>query len=551
MLRRLYIKNLALIEECDLALNKGLNIITGETGAGKSLLLGSLSLLLGNKADKSVIRNGCNEAYIEAIFDITDNQIEEINKKDILDLNEDELIISRKITKDRNVCRINGETVTNKILSAIGSIIIDVCGQRDNLILLNRESHLKMLDSYAYEEIKDDLLEINKLYNRYNELYLKLSGFKMDESERAKKLDYLEFVFNEIDSADLTDGEDTELENKFKRMNNSLKISENLSFIHQSLSEQDFSEVVKAVRNIKDFDTELEPIHSLAIDIEALLSDFNMTISSYADEMDFSDEEFHIISERLDLINSLKTKYGKTIKEILDFKKEVEEQLLELKNYQSLLDKVNADISKEEKLLNEKCNVLSNKRKIFSEKFCEEIKKILLTLEFNYVNIETEFSGTDGYTETGFDKMRFLISLNKGEAAKPLEEVVSGGELSRIMLAIKSLLANKSDDKVLIFDEIDTGIGGRTALAIAKLLGSLSGNRQTVCITHLPSIAASANFNYKIYKKETDDNRTNTFIEPLISEDDIIKELARMISGNESEASINNAIELRKNLKVK
>lgn len=551
MLRRLYIKNLALIEECELTLNKGLNIITGETGAGKSLVLGSLSLLLGNKADKSVIRNGCNDAYIEAVFDITDRQIEEINSKDILYLSEDELIISRKITKDRNICRINGETVTNKILSSIGSIIIDVCGQRDNLILLNKESHLKMLDSYAYEEIKNDLSEVNKAYARYKELYIKLSGFKMDDSERAKKLDYLEFVFNEIESANLTEGEDEELENKFKKMDNSLKINENLSFIHQKLSEQDFSELIRAVKNIKDFDVELEAIHSQAVDIEAMLSDFNMSISSYIDEMDFSDEEFNIISERLNLINSLKTKYGKTVKEILDFQKEVEEQISELNNYQILLDKVNADISKEEKILNEKCNALSDKRKIFSKKFCEEIQKILLTLEFNYVNIKAEFSEIDGYSETGFDKMGFLISLNKGEVAKPLEEVVSGGELSRIMLAIKSLLADKSDDKVLIFDEIDTGIGGKTALSIAKLLGSLSGNRQIICITHLASIAASATFNYRIYKKETDDNRTNTFIEQLTGEDEIIKELARMISGDESEASLNNAIELRKNLKVK
>ena len=346
MLRRLYIKNLALIEECELTLNKGLNIITGETGAGKSLVLGSLSLLLGNKADKSVIRNGSGDAYIEAVFDITDSQIEEINSKDILDLSENELIISRKITKDRNICRINGETVTNKILSSVGSIIIDVCGQRDNLILLNKESHLKLLDSYAYEEIKNDLYEVNKAYARYKELYIKLSGFKMDDSERAKKLDYLEFVFNEIESANLTEGEDEELENKFKKMDNSLKINENLSFIHQKLSEQDFSELIRAVKNIKDFDVELEAIHSQAVDIEAMLSDFNMSISSYIDKMDFSDEEFNIISERLNLINSLKTKYGKTVKEILDFQKEVEEQISELNNYQILLDKVNADISK-------------------------------------------------------------------------------------------------------------------------------------------------------------------------------------------------------------
>lgn len=551
MLRRLYIKNLALIEECELSLDDGLNIITGETGAGKSLLLGSLSLLMGAKADKSVIRNGCNDAFIEATFEISQRQVNSINRRGIIELSDDFIIISRKITKDRNYCRINGETVTNKVLSSIGSIILDVCGQRDNLILLNKESHLRLLDIYAYNELEKKLLDVKKAYYEYKEWYMKLSDFIVDDSERAKKLDYDEFVLNEIDSANLKIGEDIELEASFKKMDNSLKISESLNYIHEELSNQDFSEVVKSLRGIKDFDKELEAFTSQAIDIEALISDFNMSISAYTDSMEFSDEDFQTINNRLNLINVLKTKYGSSIQSILDFKQAIEDEINDLNEYQNRLDIVNTNIQKYREILEDKCAALSKHRKEIAIKFCEDIKNILLTLQFNYVELMANFDKTDGYTVSGYDRMGFLVSLNKGEAAKHLEDVVSGGELSRIMLAIKSLLANNSDEKVLIFDEIDTGIGGKTALAIAELLEKLSRNTQVICITHLATIAAAADYNYKIYKHETSDGRTNTLVEPLINEVDVIKELSRMISGDETEASVNNAKELRKHLKNK
>lgn len=548
MLKRLYIRNLALIEECELELHEGLNIITGETGAGKSLLLGSLDLLLGNKADRGMIRKGAKEAYVEAVFELSDRQRLEIVNQSALDLDENLLIVSRRISMDRNYAKINNETVTNKVLNSVVGCLINICGQRDNMILLNKESHLRLLDSYAYHELYQELLEVSKAFQEYKRCYLAISEFDMEDEERIKKLDYLQFVSQEIEEAELEIGEDESLESNFTRMNHSLKINELLEHTKQAFRTIDFSDVLKYLNKIKEYDTGIEPIYSKGMDIEAELSDFLSEIDDYASNMNFSEEEFKLISDRLDLINHLKFKYGKTIEEILRFQENTRAEIEKLTKYQERKEKANSELIKVKSDLEKKCIALSEHRKKSALLFCNKLKEILLDLQFNHVEIEAKFEKTDGYTIRGFDKMGLLVCLNKGEELKPLEEVASGGELSRIMLAIKSLHSNDVDEKILIFDEIDTGIGGKTALSIANRLELLSKSRQVISITHLASIAAAADYHYKIYKKETKD-RTNTYIE-VLDYDSSITEVARMIGGDEtSSIAIDNAKELKKQLK--
>lgn len=548
MLKRLYIKNLALIEECELELNKGLNIITGETGAGKSLVLGSLGLLLGNKADKGMIRSGCKEAYVEAVFDLSDRQKRELELKSSLEFEDKVLIVSRKLSLDRNYARINNESVTNKILNLVVGSLIDICGQRDNMILLNKDSHLRLLDSYAFLELNKELRDVASAFKQYKTYYLGMSDFNLNEEERLKKLDYLQFVYHEIEGAELEIGEDDRLEADFKRMNHALNINEALNYANESAKNIDFSKILACLNKVRSYDPKIDSLYSRAMDMEAELSDFISEIDSYIEDFSFSQENFKSVGDRLDLINNLKFKYGKTLEDIFHFRDETQREIEELNQYEEKKRKLELKLLEAKKQLDESCLILSQKRQEIAKVFCRKIKEILLDLEFHYVEIQASFEKTDGYTPSGFDKMGLLVSLNKGEEVKPLETVASGGELSRIMLAIKSLYSGDLDERILIFDEIDTGIGGKTALSIAHRMEALARNRQLISITHLASIAAAADHHYKIYKKETKD-RTNTYIDVLDEEQSII-EVARMIGGDEtSRIAIDNAKELKKQLK--
>lgn len=548
MLKRLYIKNLALIEETELELEQGLNIITGETGAGKSLVLGSLGLLLGNKADRTMIRSGCKEAYVEAVFELSDRQKAEVMRLSSIDLENNTLVLSRKIQADRNYPRINQETVTNKLLHAVSDSILNICGQRDNAILLDKDNHLRLLDSYAYQELRKELSAVFDSFQSYRNCYLAMSKFDMDEKERLKKLDYLQYVCQEIQDAALEIGEDESLEAEYQRMNHSVKMNESLSCVADYANRSEFSEVLRYLNKIREYDERIEELYSRAMDIDAEISDFIGAVEHYTDEMSFSEERYRTVQERLDEINHLKFKYGKTIEDILDYAQATESEAKLLEQYSLRKQEAEAELASSKKDLEEKSLALSLKRQKLAPIFCEKIREVLLELEFKYVEISPMFEKTQGFTATGFDKMGILISLNKGEALKPLETVASGGELSRIMLAIKSLPSDDWDERVLIFDEIDAGIGGKTALAVAGKLESLSRTGQVIAITHLASIAAAADYHYMIYKKETDD-RTNTYIEVLDKEASIC-EVARMIGGDATDTiAIDNAKELRKKLK--
>lgn len=550
MIKRLYIKNLALIEECEIEFQPGLNIITGETGAGKSLVLGSLSLLLGEKADKTMIRQGANDAYVEAIFSLNDEQRQELSDRDIFETQEDEIIVSRKITRDKNIVRANSESINNKTLSAIVGILVDICGQRDSTLLLNRSNHLQLLDDSYCDFLNEDKIRVARLYKEYKNALDIMDKFNMDEDERMRKLDYDNFVYNEISEADLKLNEDEEIEKEYNKLNNYLKIEEVLNGVYEYTNENRISEVIRNLSKIKDYDNEISDIYDQAQDIESFMDEISIGVSSYIDNMSFSQEDFDYLNNRLNLINTLKSKYGKNIEEILDFQQKVLDEIEELNNYQEELNKATNNLNEIKLRLDEACESLSKKRQDVSKDLCKKIKEILLGLEFKYVQISTEFTKTADYTGNGYDKMGLLISLNKGENLKPLETIASGGELSRIMLAIKSVNAknNDNDERTLIFDEIDAGIGGKTALSVANRLRELSNNAQVICITHLPSIAAAANTHYLIYKEENNE-RTDTYIKKL-DEMDSVKQIAKMISGDEDDkTAISSAKALKSNYK--
>ena len=533
MLKNIHVKSFALIDEVEINLASGLNVLTGETGAGKSIIIDAVNFALGQRVSKDVVRDDAEYALSELVFEINDDKTKErLNQFDI-PLDDNEVLIQRKITNGKSTARINGETVTLSTLKLIAAGLIDIHGQHDNQSLLSKASQQNLLDTILSDELKELLIRMKDTYVNLNN---KISEYEqLNTKEAEKEIAFLQYELNEIDSASLHEGEDEALESDYKKMNNSKRIADLVSGAHRITgydSEGAGSLIGRAlsmIRQASSIDDDAKDLELILNDIDGLLNDFNRSIADYEMSLDFSDEDYKNTEDRLNLINSLKNKYGKSIKEILDKRDEFEDELNRLLNadeYKSALLSEIASLKKEAYKL---CKEISAIRKKGAKKLSGEIAEALLDLNFLDSQFEIKVtSDEENMKQSGYDDIEFFISTNPGEALKPLNQVASGGEMSRIMLAIKSVCANDST-ATLIFDEIDTGISGRTAQKVSEKMSRIAKEHQVIVVTHLPQIAAMADTHFEI-SKSVNNGRTITSIETL-SEEGKIKELARMLGG--------------------
>lgn len=539
MLISLSVKNLALIDKAEVEFSKGLNIITGETGAGKSIIIGSVNLALGGRVSKEIIRQGAEYAMVEMVFELDSKyQKIQLEKMDIF-CEDNQLIISRKITPTRTVSKINGETVTMATLKNVAEIVIDIHGQHEHQSLLNKNKHLQILDEFAKDELDKPKKKVEEFYRAYVGLQSELENMDLDEKTREREISFLQYEIQEIEEANLTIGEDLQLEDQYKRMMNGQKIKETLGCVYGMLEGNDgvcaeslIGNSVREISSITSLDKEIESFYEQLSSVESLLGDLNREIISYIDNLDFDEEDYHNITNRLDLINHLKSKYGNSIEEILNSCNEKQKRCDELINYAQNIEAKKVALDKCVDDYKKASAQVTKIRKQYGAELTKEIKEALLDMNFLDVQFNMLFKEKNTFSVTGVDEAEFVISTNPGEIMQPLGKIASGGELSRIMLAIKTVLAKKDFVNTMIFDEIDVGISGRTAQKISEKMGMLAKDKQIICITHLPQIAAMSDCHFLIEKNTENDGKikTKTTIHRL-TEDEITMELARLLGG--------------------
>ena len=545
MLLELHVRNLALIEAADVELGEGLNILTGETGAGKSIMIGSVNLALGQKAVKEMIRTGAEYAYVELVFSVDPDKAEALKALDVMPDENGILIISRKIMASRSLSRINDETVTAARLKQVTSLLIDIHGQHEHQSLLHASKHLEILDTYAKSRAMKLKTQTAALYAEYNHLEKQLSELVTDSESRRREADFLRFEIEEIENAELKENEEEILAARCRKYANARRIIGNLTEAYRAVDADAVGSALHQVSEVAEFDPELKTIQDQLYDAEAVLTDAHHAIGEYLEQLDFDEEAYKEAQERLNLIRSLEAKYGKNLKEIEAALEEKRSRLEQLEHFDEYRQKLEKQYKKTEQKLEEICTQLSAVRKEEAKKLAEKIREGLIDLNFLDVRFSMEFKRLDHYTAGGFDEAEFVISTNPGEPERSLAQVASGGELSRIMLAIKTVLADSDDIPTLIFDEIDTGISGRTAQKVAEKLAVISKQHQVICITHLPQIAAMADCHFEI-RKSTDGSSTRTQITRL-DEENTVKELARMLGGAQiTEAVLENAGEMKR-----
>lgn len=535
MLQYLHVKNLALIDEIEVEFGRGLNILTGETGAGKSIILGSVNLALGGRYTKDILRQGTRYGLVELTFSVeSERQIRRLKELDVYP--EDGFVtLQRRLMEGRSVSKINGETVQMATLKAVSAILIDIHGQHEHQSLLYKKNHLAIVDAFAGEETKKQKEKVAETWQQYKGKIRELSEAGTNGSERAKELAFLKFEVDEIVRAELKEHEDEELESCYRRMCNGKKIAQSVAECYQYTGEDGESASEKLGRALRtlseavDADEQLSQLYTQLADVDNLLNDFNHELTEYQKNCEFSDEEFYETEKRLNEINHLKTKYGNSYEEIMAYCKKQEERIGILENYDTYmqeLEKSCEQLSQKYLELAGKLSALRQKKAKILEK---KIQKGLEDLNFEQVQFEIHFAEKKEYAKDGIDDVEFRISLNQGQPVKPLTEVASGGELSRIMLAIKAVMADKDEIETLIFDEIDVGISGRTAQKVSEKMALIGKEHQVICITHLAQIAAMADRHFLIEKK-TEDAVTRTQIYPL-NEENSVEELARILGG--------------------
>lgn len=544
MLTHLHVKNLALIEETEVDFSEGLNILTGETGAGKSIIIGSINLALGQRISRDMIRDENQPALVELVFEVDDKCRDLLADMEI-PMDDNQVIITRKVTGQRSVSRINGETVPVNVLKQAAGLLIDIHGQHEHQSLLKKEKHLEILDAYAKEEIVEPLAVVKKCYDEFSRMKRSLEEFATDDSSREREMSFLQYEIQEIEQANLRNGEDEQLESDFKKMQNSQKIVEALSSVYQLTAgqgnvdlTQEIGRASMQIAQVAEFDEGLSGLLSQIQDLEMLLNEFNRDVSSYMQDFEFSEEDFRETQERLDVINHLKTKYGNTLEDIFRYREAQEEKLRRLTDYELTLSNMKKELVEKEQQLQAACQNVTEIRKKYAGVLTKHIAQALVDLNFLDVRFDMEFAKTERYHSNGWDEAEFVISTNPGEPLRSLGKVASGGELSRIMLAVKTILADKDQIDTLIFDEIDVGISGRTAQKVSEKMAVIARSRQVICITHLAQIAAMADAHYAI-EKIADNQETTTSIR-LLKEEEIVEELARILGG----AQITDAVRL-------
>lgn len=547
MLLELHVKNLALIEKAEMEFAEGLNILTGETGAGKSILIGSVGLALGGKASKDMVRQGAESGSVELVFSVDDEKKREALRA--LDVEPDEdglLIISKKITQTRSTSRINDEMVTTARLKAVTGLLLDMHGQHEHQSLLHKQKHLEILDEYSRKETENLKIQAAAGYRKYLELKERMAGFSLDEEGRRREADFTRFEIQELESAGIRPGEEEELAQRYRKFSHGQKIAECMQTAYGIIDQTDIGRAVRSIESVASYDESLRGILDGLTDAESILNDLNRSISDYMDEMEFNEEEFKKTEERLDFIRGLMAKYGNTEAAMLKRLEEKRERLAELEHYDELAAKAAEELRRQEREMIALCEKLSEARSRAAKVLEEKIGGELMDLNFLHVEFQIQVRRLPAFTAQGFDEVEFLISTNPGSIPpRPLGEVASGGELSRIMLAIKTVLADTDDIPTLIFDEIDTGISGRTAQKVSERLSYIARKHQVLCITHLPQIAAMADTHFEI-KKSVEDGRTVTKIQRLKADEQIM-ELARLLGGAEiTDAVMKNAGEMKR-----
>lgn len=533
MLLNLHIRNMALIDEMDIDFAENLNILTGETGAGKSIVIDSIMLALGGRTPKDFVRKDAEYGLVELLFSV-DNEdvVKRLQELEVPDAENGELILSRKIIGNRSISKINGETVTIAKVREVSALLLDLHAQHEHQSLLVPGNHIKLLDRYGQELLHKQKEKVASLYKEYKQAKEELNSNTLNEEEKKRKLDLLLFEKNEIEEAALKSGEDEELEENYRLAANSKNIAEGLANACHYTEEGAFDAVDRAARELSalsEYDKELASMAESLGTVSDLLSDFARSARDYLENNTYSEEDFRKLEDRLNLVNHLKAKYGRTIEDITEYHRDLEEQYERLVNHDLYVEKLKEQVSSLEQKLQEACKALSDNRKKIAKVLAKKITDALVDLNFLDVRFDMVFEQTKDYTVDGYDNAYFVISTNVGEEMKPLWQVASGGELSRIMLAMKSCLADADRIETLIFDEIDVGISGRTAQMVAEKIHGIGKNHQVICITHLPQIAAMANHHYLIEKK-VDGDKTVTNITQLNAEEEIM-ELARLIGG--------------------
>ena len=552
MLQSLHVKNLALMEETEVEFGPGLNILTGETGAGKSLLIGSVSLALGGKFEKEMLRKGADSALVELIFSDESKKVRELLERMELELQDDStVIISRRMQVGKSTCKINGETVTAKQVKELAELLIDIHGQHEHQSLLHKKKHLEILDGYCGEKLRPAAEKVSVFFEECRKLRKELKEETMDEAAKAREQSLAEFELQEIEQAKLTEGEDEELERRYRLMVNSKRIMESLTESYRYTggdselgAGQSLSRALRALRSVTAYDDRLKELEEQLSEIDNLLADYDRDLSEYMSDCEFDGEEFATVEERLNTLNHLKGKYGGSIQEILRYGEERKRLLEKLSDYDTYMKMQNKRLEEAKEQLEKACKELSDIRRECAAVLGEKLKEALLQLNFISVEFEIAVRPHQTVTSLGYDDVEFLISTNPGESLRPLSQVASGGELSRVMLAIKTVLAGRDDIGTLIFDEIDAGISGRTAWKVSGQLDTVAKGTQVLCITHLPQIAAMADRHFVIEKSSSQDN-TITDIR-LLDVDESLGELARLLGSDVmTEAALSNAREMR------
>lgn len=550
MLVNIHVKNMALIKEADISLGKGLNILSGETGAGKSILMGAVAVALGLQGFKGFAREGADYALSELVFVLDD--AEQRNAIEALEIpvEEDEVIITRRLSKGRTVSKINGETVPVSVVKKAAAVLIDIHGQHENQVLLHKKKHLEILDDFAGDTLVPVMEEYHRCYQEYGKLKKELENARVDDTGRVKEMNFLSFEINEIEDAALCRGEDEKLEEEYKKLANGRSILDAVIQVHQLTGADGAAEAtgraLQSLSGVLSYDSSLNGLYEQLMDIDNLLNDFNREVSSYADEIDVDEESLYRVEERLDLLNRLKTKYGDTIEKIQSYCEEKKKRLDVLNHYEEYL----ADLEKRYDLckrqLQTQAGKLTRLRREAAVCFADMVKKALVELNFLEVKFELAFNTLSDYTANGEDEVCFMISTNPGQPLRPVQDTASGGELSRIMLAIKSVMADQEKVGTLIFDEIDSGISGRTAQMVSEKLAVIAGKHQVICITHLAQIAAMADVHFMIEKK-VEGQETQTAIRRL-DEKESVMELARILGGAQITQTVLDSAEEMKEL---
>lgn len=540
MIANLHIKNIGIIDDVSINLNNGFNVLTGETGAGKTLIIDSLTIIAGGRFSKEMIRKGQDHSYVELCLYLPKHA-------EAIDGN---IILSREIyLNGRNLCKINGRMVTVNELKDFMKEIIDIHGQKDNQTLLETSSHIDYLDSFAAQKLKPEKEEYYQYYQKYKEIQRELKNNYGNDKEKQRKLDLLRYEWNEINVANLKEGEDEKLEEQRNKMLNSEKITENLKQVVEEVEEKaidSISTAVRALEKIENLDEryaeKLNFLKSAYYDLQELSREFN----SFQQEIEFDEQERQEVEKRLDLVFSMKRKYGNSIEEIDLYKEQISKEIDEIENKEEIVEK----LKQEEKQITKKMHEIANKmheiRRQAARELENKINEELIELEMKNAtfSIQIKFDVEKEFLLTGLDQVEFFISTNIGEESKPLIKIASGGEMSRIMLAIKKVLTQVDKIPILIFDEIDTGISGIAANKVAEKMKQIAKHHQVICVSHLAAIAAKGDYHYYI-KKEVVGQTTKTTIKQL-EEEEIIKEIARISGGEITKVALEHARELRK-----